>query len=43
MLGSKRITHDFKRYERVNYEFYNIHKASLALGDKNLPCDIFKD
>ena len=55
MFGSKRITHDFKRYEKVTYEFYNIHKVSLALDlsniiyitrtnrDKNLPCDIFKD
>ena len=36
MFGSKRITHDFKRYEKVSYEFYNIHTASLALDLSNI-------
>ena len=36
MFGSKRIPHDFKRYEKVTYEFYNIHKASLALDLSNI-------
>ena len=32
----KRITHDFKRYEKVCYEFYNIHKTFLALDLPNV-------